>query len=256
MIEFDRVSISYVRTKQVFNNWSFSIPCGSVTTILGANGAGKTTLLKCMTGQMKPDEGKITINDRNISGLHTKELAKQISFVPQTIDNTIDYSVQDFIAFGRTPYLGVFEQPSDEDYDFALDCASKSGVSHLAEKRMKELSGGERQLVYIVRALVQETPIIIMDEPMASLDFGNQAVILEKISELSHEGKTVVFTSHNPNHALAISSEVLMINQKKELIQGNADTLLRNENALKETFGERVCYYPSNHQGGFISFVL
>lgn len=253
MIEFSHVSAAYGNGTPVFSDWSASIPKRSVTTILGANGTGKTTLLKCLTNQLRPCKGDISIDGKPVPSLSSKALARKIAYVPQNCDAAIDYTVLDFICFGRTPYLHLLESPSDEDYRLARDIAEKHGIAHLAGKSISAISGGERQLVYIARALVQDTPVIIMDEPMSALDFGHQAVILGKIVELRDSGKTVIFTSHNPNHALAISSRVLVIDREKQIIQGDARELLRDQQLLERTFGARVRYFPSN-QGGYVTF--
>jgi len=187
--------------------------------------------------------------------LNSKELAKLIAYVPQNCISSIDYRVLDFIAFGRTPHLRLLETPSEKDYRFAFDCAEECGITHISEKSMTAISGGERQLAYIARALAQETSTIIMDEPMSALDFGNQSVILKIIADLANRGKTIVFTSHNPNHALAISSNVLVIDQEKNVIWGDASHLLKQDGVLAKVFGSKILYQNSKN-GGYITFNL
>lgn len=253
MIEFSHVSAAYGNGTPVFTDWSFAISDHSVTTILGANGTGKTTLLKCLTNQLRPYAGNIVIDGTPVPSMAPRALARKIAYVPQNCDAAIDYTVLDFICFGRTPYLHPLETPSNEDYHLAKETAEKHGILHLAGKCMTAISGGERQLAYIVRALVQDTPIIIMDEPMSALDFGRQATILDKIVELRESGKTVIFTSHNPNHAIAVSAQVLMIDREKHIVQGYSRELLRNQELLELTFGERVRYFQLD-QGGYVTF--
>lgn len=253
MIEFDHVSAAYTTFAPVFENWSFTISSNTVTTILGANGSGKTTLLKCLTNQLRLCQGDVRIDGVRVASLHARELANLISYVPQSYNTSIDFRVLDFIALGRTPHLKLLEMPSEADYRIARHCAEKSEITHLLEKSMTMVSGGERQLAYIARALAQETPIIIMDEPMSALDFENQAMILEKISSFAANGKTIIFTSHNPNHALAISSDVLLIDQAGNLLQGSADRLLRDNSILAKVFGGRVSY-RNTQGGGYVTF--
>lgn len=240
MIEFEAVSCRYGSAAPIFENKSFSIPDRSITMLLGANGSGKTTLLKCLTNQLRPYSGSVSIDGAPLAGISPRELAKLVSYVPQGLDKDVDYTVLDFIAFGRTPHMGLLDSPSERDYEIAREYARRQGITHLSGQPVNAISGGERQLVYITRALVQDTPVIIMDEPMSALDFTNQARMLKTISELAQNGKTVLLTSHNPNHALAISSNVLLIDRSRNIIWGEAKEMLTNNDVLLNTFGEQV----------------
>ena len=255
MIELNNITCGYDKKTPVLKDISLLIPANKITFILGANGRGKTTLIKCRTNQMKLYGGQISIDGKNLSSMTTKEISRLMSYVPQSIEYGIEYNVLDFIAFGRTPYLNAFQSPTREAYDIAMNVAEQSNISYLCNKQINTISGGERQLVYIARALAQETPFIIMDEPMSALDFSNQAMILKVISSLAKDNKTVILSSHNPNHALAVESEVCLIDKNKSIIQGSSNEILSNQENIINTFGERVIYQDSE-SGGYISFSI
>ena len=255
MIRCEGISCRYGMAAPIFEEQSFAIPECSITMLLGANGSGKTTLLKCLTKQLHPYAGQISIKGIAIDDISHKGLAKLMAYVPQGLDRNVDYTVLDFIAFGRTPHLGLLDTPTKNDYEIARSFADQNGILHLCEQALNAISGGERQLVYIARALVQDTPIIIMDEPMSALDFMNQARILKIISNLARSGKTVLLTSHNPNHALSISSNVLLIDQNRNILWGKAEELLTDERVLLQTFGNQVqCIKTKQHN--YITFIV
>lgn len=252
MIEFENVCCGYNKRQPVFEKKSFCLPTNQITFILGANGTGKTTLLRSLIGQIKPFSGSIRIDGKDTEKMSVQEMSRLIAYVPQSIDIGVDYKVLDFIAFGRTPYLNMFQAPSKADYEIAEEMTKRNKISHLCDKPLNLLSGGERQLVYITRAMIQHTPYIVMDEPMSALDFSNQAMILETIAGLTRENKTVLLTSHNPNHALAINSQVCLVDRDRNITQGEANTVLRNQSNITNTFGKRVIYEESAK--GHISF--
>jgi len=255
MIKCEGISCRYGTATPLFEKQSFTISEYSITMLLGKNGSGKTTLLKCLTKQLHPYAGQISIEGAAIDDISPKELARLIAYVPQGLDRNVDYTVLDFIAFGRTPHFGLFDTPTKNDYEIARSFADQNGILHICEQPLNAVSGGERQLVYIARALVQDTPIIIMDEPMSALDFTNQARILKIISDLARSGKTVLLTSHNPNHALAISSNVLLIDQNRNILLGKAEELLTDERVLRQTFGNQLqCIKTKQHN--YITFIV
>ena len=161
--------------------------------------------------------------------LSDKEYARLASFIPQTVQINIDYSIRDFISFGRNPHLKLGLSLSEEDYQKVNENAEKCGITELLDKDINKVSGGERQLAFIARALTQETPIIIMDEPTASLDFGNQQKLFRIMHSLAKEGKTIIFTTHNPNHLVNLDCDVFSVsNGKLEKIEQLNKTTIKN----------------------------
>ena len=181
MIILNNITCSYDKHSPVFTELTLELR-DHLIFIFGSNGVGKTSLFKCIMGRIPVSSGSISINGIPLHKMSERELSKMIALVPQECTSATEYSVIDFISFGRTPYLNVFERPSKEDYNLVYKYMVENNIEHLKNKKMNELSGGERQLVYITRAMVQETPIIVMDEPMSALDYDNQAIILQLIN--------------------------------------------------------------------------
>ena len=253
-IKIEDLSFSYEK-RRIYNNFSLTIPSNRITFIMGNNGCGKTTLLKLMCGIMKPQKGNIFFGEYNLGGLSVNGIAKKIAYVPQTVRLGSEMSVKDYLILGRTPYIAFGRSPSKNDYSIVEQYAQKMNVEDMFDISFNELSGGQKQLVAVTRALIQETPYIIMDEPMSALDFSNQSMILKVVSSLARDNKTIVLTSHNPNHALAVESEVCLIDKNKNIIQGTANEILSNQENITNTFGERVAYQNSA-SGGSISFSI
>lgn len=254
MIEFKNFSFKYNNSEIIFDNVNCTFKTSRITMLLGANGIGKTTLIKCIMKQLKPTSGCIEFDGQDISKFSVKDFAHIVAYVPQYIRNDTDYNVTDYITFGRTPYINLIRSPRKEDYQLTEEYMERIGISYLAEKKVNSVSGGERQLISIARALVQQTPIIVMDEPMSALDFQNQAILLDFIALLSNDlGKTVLLSSHNPNHALTLSSDVCIIDKKKNIIVGSSKELLSDKNLIESSFGSRVEYNEVDNRG-FVFF--
>lgn len=232
IIEVKNLSFGYDKTRKVLDALSISFNEGRIIALIGRNGSGKSTFLDCLLG-INEYEGDILINEQNIRDLSPKSYAKLVSFIPQSVQINIDYSIKDFISFGRNPHVGFGLSLTDEDYQKVNKNADKCGIKELLDKDINKVSGGERQLAFIARALSQETPIIIMDEPTASLDFGNQQKLFKIMKTLVQEGKTVIFTTHNPNHLVNLDCDIYAVNdgvleEIKEL----------NESAIKNIYGD------------------
>lgn len=237
-LEINKISFSY--NKQcVLNECSGKIEAGTITALLGSNGQGKTTLIKCLLGYLKISSGDIKIFDRNIKNYAIRELAKKISYVPQMNETLNDVIVRDYIVEGRTPYLGNFSMPRLDEYLLVEKYADMLGIVNLLSKSVNQLSGGQMQSVMIVRALTQETDIIIMDEPMAALDMSLQMGFLKMTENLKKLGKTIIFTTHNPEHALVLNCNTWVMKNGKIAYAGLANNIL-NEMVLKELYGPGI----------------
>ena len=235
IIEVKNVSFSYIKDKPVLNGLTLAIEEGTLTAILGKNGSGKSTLLDSILGFNEIELGEIKIDGSNINNLSSKELAKRIAYIQQSTTINIDYTVKEFISFGRNPYLGINGRLKEEDWNIVNNNAEKCGITHLLDKDINKISGGERQLVYICRALTQESKILLFDEPTSFLDFGNQYKVLDLMKSLVNEGKTIIFTTHNPNQVIEAKTNVIIMNDGKVLTSG--DSSIINEEVLQNIYG-------------------
>ncbi|PMP63083.1 MAG: ABC transporter ATP-binding protein, partial [Caldimicrobium thiodismutans] len=212
MLEVKALSFEHKRQKRrILQDISFVANQGEITTILGPNGAGKTTLFKCITGVWENYQGEILVNNKKIDNLPFTQRARFFSVVPQDHTPPFPYSVFEVVLMGRASYVGLFSLPSKEDHKKVEEVLEMIGISHLKDKPYTQISGGERQLTLIARALVQETPVIILDEPTSHLDFKNQQLILSKIKEITKEKSLItVITLHDPNLASLFSDKVVI----------------------------------------------
>lgn len=238
MVDVKSLSWAY-KNKRVLENISFSISQGEILTLMGLNGCGKTTLLNCLMGFLKVSEHTVFLCGKDVANLSAQEKAQLVSYVSQTLDANCMLSVYEYLTLGLIAHKKFYELSNKLDKEYIMNSAHTMNVSLLLEKKMSEISGGERQLVAITRALIQNTPIIIFDEPMAALDYKNQIKYLKVIDELKKLGKTIIFSSHNPNHALALNSKVCLLNDKKLLAIGEAAKVLTKEN-LMHVYGKEV----------------
>ncbi|KXZ40683.1 iron complex transport system ATP-binding protein [Alkalithermobacter thermoalcaliphilus JW-YL-7 = DSM 7308] len=232
MITFENVSLSYGK-KEILNNLNFSITKGKITSILGPNGCGKTTLLSSFQGNVDI-KGKIYINGIDIKKYKFKDLAKIISFVPQTYPISFPYLVKDMILSGRTAHIKNI--PTRKDEDIAKQYINMLNLSDIENVPYTQISGGQRQLVFIARALCQETDIIILDEPTSYLDIKNQILVMSIIKKLQKKlNKTFIMTLHDPNLALSYSDEALMF-QEQTIIKGISKEIINPLN-IKKSYG-------------------
>ncbi|MCF6115127.1 MULTISPECIES: ABC transporter ATP-binding protein [Mesorhizobium] len=199
---------------------SIRAEAGGVLCLLGPNGSGKTTLLRCLVGLQGGGAG-IEIDGRPLSSFSEGERARRIAYVPQHGAAVFPYTLADIAVLGRTPHLGSFTVPSPDDWRIALDSLGRLGIGHLANHPFNLSSGGERQLALIARAIAQDAATIVLDEPTASLDFANQTRILDIIAGLATQGRTLVFSTHDPDHALAAATQAVLLKHGLVLAQGD-----------------------------------
>jgi iron complex transport system ATP-binding protein len=212
---------------------SFTLDAGQVTCVLGPNGGGKTTLFRTLLGLLEPHAGSIRLDGADLSSLSRTEIARRVGYVPQGHSAYFAYTVREFVLMGRTAHVGVFASPGRKDLLVADQALQSLGIAQLAHKPVTEVSGGERQLALVARALAQEPRLLVLDEPTASLDFGNQIRVLEKIAALSASGIAILFSSHDPDHAFLCAQRALLLAEGRVLETGaprdviRADTLER-----------------------------
>jgi len=246
----DNLSVGY-GDRVIGSGISLSVVPGEVLCLLGPNGAGKTTLFRTLLGLQPPLSGAVAIDGVPLEFLRPSDVAQRLAYVPQAHVTEFSYSVLDLVLMGRTARLRSFASPGSEDRRIALSKLGSLGIANLAAKDYTQISGGQRQLVLIARALTQGAPFLVMDEPTASLDFGNQAMVLARIRELAGDGYGVVLSTHDPDHALLVATRVAIIDEGGLKVIGKArdvvtaealSALYRTEVQVEETpSGRRVC---------------
>jgi iron complex transport system ATP-binding protein len=212
---------------------------GEMLCLLGPNGSGKTTLFKTLLGLLPAKGGQVLLKGEDLSALPRAEVARRIAYVPQTHTAYFPYSVDEVVLMGRTAYIGPFSSPSSHDRVAAAAAMAVMGIGHLASRPYTEVSGGERQLALVARALAQAAPILVMDEPTSSLDFGNQVRVLERIRALKLEGRAIVLSTHDPAQAHALADRVALLDQGRIVALGPPDEVATGD-SLGRLYGVRV----------------
>jgi iron complex transport system ATP-binding protein len=222
---------------------SFSLAGGEVMCVLGPNGGGKTTLFRTVLGLLASHGGKILLGEKTLESLSRQEIARLIGYVPQGHSGYFAYTVRDFVLMGRTAHLGVFSVPGKVDRDVAARVLESLGMAHLAGRPITEVSGGERQLALVARALAQEPRLLLLDEPTANLDFGNQVRVLERIAALARTGISILFSSHDPDHAFLCAQRALLLAEGRALEIGAPRDVIRSD-TLQRLYGVSVQVLP------------
>ena len=254
--EIRDLKYSYNNKKQVINGMNLTLDEGELLCVLGRNGAGKSTFFSCLLGLLKPYEGSILLEGKELKSLKEKDIASVVGFVPQNNTTTFGFTVFDYVLMGCASKLGIFSHPGKEEEKAALDAIELMGISDFSDRSFSELSGGERQQVTIARAIASHPKVILFDEPTAHLDYSNQVKVLKMIKSLSEKGFAVAVTTHDPNHAMLLNGNVALFDGKGGLRKGSAKELVTEDN-LKEIYGSdlkirymeefsrNICVYPS-----------
>jgi len=243
------------RRQPVGRDVDLSLTPGHVLCLLGPNGSGKTTLFKTLLGLLPAQDGCVMLDGQDIATLSRSDIARRVSYVPQAHDAVFPYTVRDMVLMGRTVHRGLFASPAQEDRVKAEASLVELGVGALADREYTRISGGQRQLALVARALAQEASLMVMDEPTASLDFGNQVLVLEQVKRLAGTGLGIVFSTHNPDHAFACATDVLVLKDGMTRAAGPPAEVLTEE-LLSSVYGvdvrlelltggHRVCVPPA-----------
>ncbi|MGG6894289.1 ABC transporter ATP-binding protein [Rhizobium sp. BR 315] len=220
-------SQSYDGERWQFRDLDFELSAGEIVAILGPNGRGKSTLLRVLAGLQKPTSGRIQRNERT-------------GFVPQEFSGSFPYSVLDVVLMGRARHIGLFQTPRKADVEKAMVALDATGMADYARRNIDALSGGERQLVLIARALAGENAVLLLDEPASALDLKNQDVVLSLLAMLAdREGLAIAFTTHQPNHAVAVADKVLLMLDQAKAVFGSTDDVMTEAN-LEALYGVPV----------------
>ena len=226
----------------VLDKLNFSCKKGTVNVLIGLNGSGKTTLIKILAGLLENYQGEVFIDGKDLKGLSIKERAKKMAYVAQRSNAVDDFPVLDYLLFGTVNKMNFYQSPKEEDKKKVLDCAGEFGITYLLDKKLGEISGGERQIVSICAAIVQDTNLVILDEPTSALDIKNQNKVLSLIKKIAREqGTTFILSSHNPNHALYLEGNVVLLKDGKILKEGKASEIITID-ILKNIYGDNIEY--------------
>lgn len=237
MLRISDLHFSY-GTNRALRGLSAQVEAGKVCAFFGPNGCGKTTLFRCCLNLQKPERGDISIQGKNIHRVSVAELARSTAFVPQEHQPPFPYLVKEVVLMGRTPHLGggVFSI-APIHYEKTLAALKMLEIEYLADRHYHQLSGGQRQMVLIARAIAQDTPIIFLDEPTSALDYHNQIKIWQILRHLASIGKTIVACSHDPNHVAWFCDQVVMMDQGQVVDSGAPNSCFTSTN-LQKIYGD------------------
>lgn len=217
---------AYPGGRPLLDDVSFDLAASEILCLLGPNGTGKTTLLRCLLGLERLHAGRVAVQGRDLAGLGPAETARLMAYVPQETAAVFPFLARDVVLMGRNPHLGFMAGPTETDHRAAQDALARLGIAHLGSRRFHELSGGERQMVLVARALAQGSRVLVMDEPCSGLDLGNQVRILGVIRDLARDGYAVLLTSHLPDHAFQLGGLAALLKDGRMQGPAPADDLL------------------------------
>lgn len=244
ILSFHEVFFGYNRkVPPVLDGLNLSLKKGLITAILGPNGAGKTTLLFLALGWLKSWAGVISLDGKPVAYYSRRALGQRIALIPQSEHIPFEYSVLEYVLLGRAPYLPSLGMPSRADEELAFNVLEKLGIAHLYDHSVLAISGGERQLVLAARALAQEPSLLLLDEPTSHLDLSNKYRLVQILKDLQARGKTILMTTHEPDLALAVSDELVLMEKGRVLISGPTEDIATGEN-LSEIYQVPVKIIP------------
>lgn len=227
-LQVTQLSFSY-KCFPVLKNVNFSLNTGNYVCVLGKNGAGKSTLFKCILGLLKGYHGQIKLDGGDVRRLSSKELASRIAYIPQMHAAAFPFTVLDMVMMGTTASFSAIATPGENQRRSAEQALAMLGMEQFATRSYEHLSGGEQQLVLIARALAQNARILLMDEPCANLDYGNQIRVMEQLARLAQEGYLIIQSTHNPEHAFLFADQVMVLDAGQTDALGPPEVILTEE---------------------------
>lgn len=250
-VEIAELCFSFGPGSHRLRDVSLGVPEAELCCLLGPNGAGKTTLIRCLLGFLRPESGSLRVAGRAVAELSPRALAQLVAYVPQSTVMMFPFTALDIAVMGRTPHMRITDTPSSADRRAALATLDRFGIGHLAQRPFAQLSGGERQLTMLARALVQEAVVLVLDEPTSSLDYGNEVAILQVISDLVVGGPSVLMSTHQPNHALTWADRAVLMRDGAILASGRPEEVITAE-GLSSLYGVpiHIARVPSPTSGG------
>jgi len=239
ILDISNISLSF-RDKSILSNVSLEVSAGEFFVIIGPNGAGKTSLLKVLSGLQKAQKGTVTIKDKNILNYRRRNLSQIMAIVPQHIEVGFPFTVADTVIMGRSPHLGILGMEGENDFHIAEEAMKFTDVSHLTDRKLFQLSGGELQRVIIARAICQQPEIILLDEPTTALDPAHQLKIMDLMEKFRREhGTTIIMVSHDLNLASMYGDRVLLLKSGRVVKTGDPKSVL-NKELLEDSYGCRI----------------
>ncbi|MDR2908593.1 MAG: ABC transporter ATP-binding protein [Oscillospiraceae bacterium] len=233
------------KNHEVLKGVDFSANAGECVCLLGENGAGKTTLFRCLLGLLGGYSGDILIDGDERRGLSAGEIARRVAYIPQASAPAFNYSVFETVLMGTNARLSILGSPGAAERELAAEMLELMNISHLSDRGCAEISGGERQLAMIARALAQKSRILVMDEPTANLDYGNQLRVMRRIRQLADKGYLVLLSTHNPEHALQFGHRALVLENGVAAMCGKPEDILTPA-AIEEIYGVKVALQTLN----------
>lgn len=227
------------RRKAILQDINFAVSSGETLSLLGVNGAGKTTLLRLLLGFLRPDAGSVRLDGRLLPTIRGRERALRMAYVAQVHAIAFPYSVREIVTLGRMPANSMFRRPDETDRAHVDAALERLDIAHLAGRSYAELSGGERQLTMIARALAQDTPVIVLDEPTNGLDYGYQLRLIDHIRSLAAEGRCIIMSTHHPEHALWAASRVILLQGSRITADGTPQDVL-TPRTIRQLYGVSV----------------
>ena len=239
ILDIKNISLNF-RNKSILSNISFEVSTGEFFVIIGPNGAGKTSLLKIVSGLQKAQQGSVTIKGKNITGYTRRNLSQILAIVPQHIEVGFPFTVADTVIMGRSPHLGILGMEGKNDFDIAEEAMEFTEVSHLADRKLFQLSGGELQRVIIARAICQQPEIILLDEPTTALDPSHQLKIMDLMERFRRQhNTTIIMVSHDLNLASMYGDRLMLLKEGRVIKTGDPKEVL-NKSLLEESYGCRM----------------
>jgi iron complex transport system ATP-binding protein len=240
-------------SRRVVDSFNAVVKSGEILCLLGPNGVGKSTLFKTILGFLKPMGGEILLDGRNMHTISRKEFARVVGYVPQVHTPPFPYKGIEGVTMGRTAHMGDFGAPGRHDKQIARDMLEKLGITFLATRVYTEISGGERQMVLIARALAQEPAFLLLDEPTSNLDFGNQVRGLQCVSDLAGAGKLgIIMTTHFPDHVFQCDGNVALMEWNNIFLSGHAAEIITEDN-MKKAYGIEIKVIKNSFDGQAVS---
>ena len=236
-LHIQELTFSYAG-KTVLHDVSLHVRPGQICGLLGPNGSGKSTLFRCCMGFLHPEKGQIHVKGVNIAHMPPSELARHVAYVPQEHRQPFPFLVRDMVLMGRSPYMKNWFQLKKHDKEIAQEAMERIGIADLADTACHHLSGGQRQLVLIARAMAQKTPLILLDEPTSALDFNNQLAVWKVLREVADQGVAILVCCHDPNHILWFCDTAVVLTGGRVFAEGPAHSAV-SEEILQQIYGQQ-----------------
>lgn len=238
ILKVEHLSFSFGK-RHILKDINFTVEYGEFISILGPNGVGKSTLFRCILKLLSPRHGSISINGHNVSQLSAQKLAQLVAYIPQSHNPAFNFSVFDMVLMGTSSQVGLLSSPSQEQKKIAYHALERLHIEHIAEHPYGYCSGGEKQLCLLARAIAQQAKLLIMDEPSASLDFGNRIRVMQTVRNLVEDGYAVVQTTHDPEQAYLYSDKILALHDGQVLAWGSPKEVM-NAALMSRLYGISV----------------